>query len=241
MNNQSTQWIQSPSIPTNTQDNHKEYTSFEWTNLEYFNEVIKYLKEKNVKSFIDLGGCTGEVSNIILEKVPTVEYGLIFEPYPNNYQYILENVSLDKVKVENKAVFYGKETLTLSIDWTNIGAWSFLFAENHPEKSFDVECVSLDPYLEEKEYDFIKIDIEGSEYNILENSKLLREVKFIELEIHYEHFERYQKQNNLTGYDSAYDFVLKHLPDHEVYYFCCRQDWEVENNTPGNVFLVKKS
>ena len=152
MNNQSIEW---PEISTNTQDNHKEYTSFEWTNFDYFNGVVKYLQEKNIKSFIDLGGCTGEVSNIILQKVPTIEYGLIFEPYPNNYQYILENVSLDKVRVENKAVFYGKENLTLSIDWTNIGAWSFLFAENHPEKSFDVECVSLDPYLKEKKYYYL--------------------------------------------------------------------------------------
>jgi FkbM family methyltransferase len=229
-------------LPTNTQDNHKLYTSIEWEHTEYFSEVIKYLKEQNIKSFMDIGGCTGEVSNVILNHIPTIEHGLIFEPHPINCEYIKENINLDKIKLENKAVFYGEKSISLSIRGPNVGSWSFLFSEQYPENSFEVECVELDDYLSEYEYDFIKIDIEGSEFNLLKNSTLLKEVKYIELEVHHEHFGMYMGGKN-SKYDSAIDFVLNYLPNHEVLYFLT-SDFENENSNPGtnsgNIFLVKK-
>jgi len=230
-------------LPTNTQENHKMYTSIEWTETAYFDAVMEYLKDNNIKSFMDIGGCTGEVSNIILDKISNIEYGLVFEPYPDNYEYILENVNLNKIQVENKAVFYGKDSITLSNRQNNVGSWSFLFSEDYPDTSLEVQCVDLDVYLGEKIYDFVKIDIEGAEYNVIENSKLLKEVKFIELELHHEHFEIYGEQNperNIKKYKYAIDFVLDHLPNHEMCYFLCGSDIESEEVNPGNVFLIKK-
>ena len=178
---------------TLTQKQHKDYTHNEWTNYEYFNEVIKYLKDQNIKSFIDIGGCSGEVSKILIEKIPTIEYGLIFEPDIKNYEFILENVNSDNVLVENKAVYYGKDKINLSInsEWKNIGSWSVFFNEEYPENSIEVRCVELEPYLEKSKYDFIKIDIEGSEFNLLENSTNLKDIKYIELEIHYHHYDTF--------------------------------------------------
>ena len=219
---------------TLTQKQHKDYTHNEWTNYEYFNEVIKYLKDQNIKSFIDIGGCSGEVSKILIEKIPTIEYGLIFEPDIKNYEFILENVNSDNVLVENKAVYYGKDKINLSIksEWKNIGSWSVFFNEEYPENSIEVRCVELEPYLEKSKYDFIKIDIEGSEFNLLENSTNLKDIKYIELDIHYHHYDTVV--NGKT--ENMVEYLKKYLPNHEIYYYLGE-----EEKNPSNVFLINFS
>jgi FkbM family methyltransferase len=221
------------SYSTLTQEQHKDYTHNEWTNYEYFSEVIKYLKEQNIKSFIDIGGCSGEVSKILIEKIPTIKYGLIFEPDLQNYKFIIENVSNKNILVENKAVYYGKDKINLSIksEWKNIGSWSVFFNEEYPENSIEVQCTELEPYLNKKEYDFIKIDIEGSEFNLLENSSQLRTIKFIELEIHYQHYNVDHKTNK-----NMVEYLKTYLPNHEIHYYL----GEDEKN-PSNVFLINFS
>jgi FkbM family methyltransferase len=216
-------------MSTLTQSQHKSYTYNEWSGYEYFNEVIKYLKEKEIKSFIDIGGCSGEVSRIILEEILNIEYGIIFEPNIDNYLFIKNNVDNEKILIENKAIFYGKDSIKLSIksEWKNVGSWSIYFNEEYPENSIEVECVDLDSYLNIKEYDFIKIDIEGSEFNLIENSIKLKDVKYIELEIHYHHYEIDHKENVL-------DYLSSYLPNHEIYYYLGEDE-----NKPGNVFLIR--
>lgn len=216
-------------MSTLTQSQHKVYTYNEWSGYEYFHEVIKYLKEKEIKSFIDIGGCSGEVSRIILEEIPNIEYGIIFEPNIDNYLFIKTNVNDEKILVENKAIFYGKDSIKLSIksEWKNVGSWSIYFNEEYPENSIEVECVDLDSYLNEKQYDFVKIDIEGSEFNLIENSTKLKDVKYIELEIHYHHYE-------VDHSDNVLQYLNKYLPAHEIYYYLGEDE-----NKPGNVFLVR--
>jgi len=223
------------SIPTNSLLNHKKYTSVEWNDLAYFDAVVEYLKENNIKSFVDVGGCTGEVSNILLERIDSIDYGLIFEPHPDNYEFILKAVDTDKVQVENKALFYGEDSISLSIRHPNVGSWSIVFSESHPEYSVDVPCVDIDTYLSEREYDFVKIDIEGSEFNLIENSKLLKDVKYIELEVHHEHFRIQQKSNSkYEKYEYCLDFIKEHLPNHEIEYYLG------DEPDPGNMLLIKK-
>lgn len=233
-------------MPTHSQSLHKEYTSVEWTEGGYFQAVLEYLQEKEITSFMDVGGCTGEVSNILLENIPTIENGVIFEPQPENYQYIVNNVKSDKVLVENKALFYGEEFLELSVRDSNVGSWSILFGEQYPGNSVKVKCVDIDEYLKEKKYDFIKIDIEGAEYNLFQNSKLLKDVDFLEIELHHEHFDIYKSQHpeaDLSQYvrsdGGALKYTLDYFSDHELHYFMSGESEQQQKN-PGNVFLVHK-
>lgn len=233
-------------MPTHNQSLHKEYTSVEWTEGGYFQAVLEYLKEKNITSFMDVGGCTGEVSNILLDNISTIENGIIFEPQPENYEYIVNNVKSDKVLVENKALFYGEEYLELSVRDSNVGSWSILFGDKYPGNSVRVQCVDIDDYLKEKKYDFIKIDIEGAEYNLFQNSKLLKEVDFLEIELHHEHFDIYKDQNSdvdLSKYVRSDGGVLKYtmdyFTDHELHYFMSGETEQQQKN-PGNIFLVHK-
>lgn len=234
-------------MPTYTTNLHKEYTFVEWTEGQYFQAVLEFLQEKKIKSFIDVGGCTGEVSNILLNSIPSIERAVIFEPQPENYQYIVNNVKSDKVLVENKALFYGEEYIELSVRDSNVGSWSILFSEQYPGNSVKVQCVDIDDYLKEKKYDFIKIDIEGAEYNLFQNSKLLKEVDYLEIELHHEHFDLYKEQNpdlDLSQYGgykegAALKYTLDYFTNHELYYFMCG-DSEEQKKNPGNIFLIKK-
>lgn len=233
-------------MPTHTPGLHKEYTSVEWSEGQYFQGVLEFLQDKKIKSFMDVGGCTGEVSNILLENIPSIEKGVIFEPQPENYNYIVENVKSDKVLVENKALFYGEEFLEISSRDNNVGSWSVLFGNQYPSKSTKVQCADIDEYLKERKYDFIKIDIEGAEYNLFQHSKLLKEVDFLEIELHHEHFDIYKEQNpdlDLSKYDrkegGALKYTLDYFTNHELYYFMSGESEQQQKN-PGNIFLVKK-
>jgi hypothetical protein len=55
--------------------------------------------------------------------------------------------------------------------------------------------------------DLLKMDIEGSEYNILENSELLQECPYLIVEFH----------NHLSEY--VRDFIHSWLPNHELIEF----------------------
>ena len=109
--------------------------------MDIFKPFLSIFKEKNITSFMDVGGCTGEVSNILLDNISTIENGIIFEPQPENYEYIVNNVKSDKVLVENKALFYGEEYLELSVRDSNVGSWSILFGDKYPGNSVRVQCV----------------------------------------------------------------------------------------------------
>mgnify|MGYP002640580453 CR=1 FL=1 len=233
-------------MPTHNHNLHKDYTSAEWTEGGYFQAVLEFIKEMKVTSFMDVGGCTGEVSNILLENIPSIENGVIFEPQPENYQYILDNVKSDKVLVENKALFYGEEYLELSVRDSNVGSWSILFGNQYPGNSVRVQCVDIDDYLKETKYDFIKIDIEGAEYSLFQNSKLLKEVDFLEIELHHEHFDIYKDQNSnvdLSKYvrsdGGALKYAMDYFSEHELHYFMSGETEQQQKN-PGNIFLVKK-
>ena len=108
-----------------------------------------------------------------MENIPSIENGIIFEPQPENYQYIVNNVKSDKVLIENKALFYGEEYLELSVRDSNVGSWSILFGNQYPGNSVRVQCVDIDDYLKETKYDFIKIDIEGASRELCRHSASL--------------------------------------------------------------------
>lgn len=187
-----------------TQDTHVIYTRNEWTNQWYFKDVINFLKEKQIKSFIDLGANVGEVSKILLENIELIKFCYLFEPQINNYDFLVKRF-LDNtvVKCIKKGVYYGKTSSNLYRQDDNVGGFSV--EKNIKEESEIVELTEL-----EKEnielVDFIKIDIEGGEYNVLKNSSYIKTVKYIEIEFH-----TLGAENN--DYES---FIKKHLVDHKI-------------------------
>ena len=202
-------------------DQHVDYTRKEWE-TKYYQDCIEYILTKSeCYSFIDLGGCVGEVTNILKERIKSLKYFYIVEPVRENFDFIVkrfgsgvedvENQEFHKIEtkdgqffnVYNKAICYGSEEITLgqlSSD-TNVGGWSY--SDEHNLNLIEsVKTMSLE---EIPVSEIIKIDIEGLELNLLRNSHSLQECRFIFIELH----------GDLMG---DFNFLENYLPNHRVIY-----------------------
>jgi FkbM family methyltransferase len=201
---------------TNNLENHSIYSKNEWTS-GYYKEVINYLKKNEIKSFIDIGACSGVLNEILFSEIESLEKCIMVEAINNNYRFIINKYKKDNIKVYNKAIFYGKEELELGIVNGNVGAYSYqssLYSET--VKTITIEEIINDSvdFIGSNKVDFIKIDVEGSEYNILENSIILKEVNYIEIEFHNnKEYGILEGQNRFNFWN---DFTKKYLPNHEL-------------------------
>jgi FkbM family methyltransferase len=204
-----------------TLESHVEYTRREWES-PYYQECIKYINDKSkCISFVDLGGCVGEVSNVIMERISSLRTLHIVEPVRENFEYIVErfngNIEKDELKnccsiefgdkiinVYNKAIYYGSGEIILGqlSNYTNVGGWSY--SDNHKQNI--IESIKTMGLEEIDETDIIKIDIEGLELNLLQNSKSIKKFRFIFLELHDDLLENYE------------ELLEKYLPGHNLVY-----------------------
>lgn len=154
-----------------------------------------------------------------------------FEPDKENFHYLQKNILVDNVIFLNFGLFYGKtESKAYNIGWKadgsldgNIGGYICdetiaeqivamrhekgheMFYDKSKCSTFDVDCKTFElKELEELDIlpaDFIKIDIEGAEKNLLENSKYIHKAKYILVEY---------------NYNDASTFFGKYLPEFHV-------------------------
>ena len=202
-------------MPSNLNE-HVHYSRNEWSTFEYFVNVVNFLEKKEIKTMIDVGGCTGEVTAILLEKIPSLEKAIILEPVKENYEFIVSRLNGDgTVEVINKALFYGEEYICLGQcdNNTNVGGWSFKHNTNKLDR---VKTITLEDL---PKVDFIKIDIEGAEINVIPNSKTIHNTSYIEIEFH----------DELNEEDKWKNYINQYLPNHEITF-----------SRNQNVFLVKK-
>lgn len=202
----------------NSLNEHISETDVEWSSIDYFKNVANFLKEREVENILDAGGCTGQVSVILLHKIPTIKKITILEPVVENYNFIVERAkSADTANIEviNKALFYGSPKIQLGQCDTNVGGWSFKHSGN---RTNDVETITLEEF---SDIDFAKIDIEGAEENVITNSTSISNIPYLEIEFHDELMETWKK------------FVKTHLKNHKV-------KFEGTPQRPQNCFLVRK-
>ena len=124
------------------------------------------------------------------KKFPNIKI-YAFEAHPINYDSFLHNIELngvDNIIPINKAV-YNKtgEILTISLDENNTGASSCFVIRG--EKVANIETISLDDILTSNNIThlkFFKIDCEGAEFDIIEDSEVLKtiEIDTLGMEVH---------------------------------------------------------
>jgi len=207
-------------MPSNHEE-HVQYTNYEWKNIIYFLNLLNYLKNNNIKNIIDVGANVGEVTNILLEDIPSIEKIYLFEPEYNNYSFIEKRFKENKkIITYNYGIYYGADKLNMYRCDDNVGGFSL-----QQIGSIKSEIVSLKTFEEFNflNIDFIKFDVEGSEYNILKNSKFIKDIKFIEIEIHeagidpdINYSDKEQRKKIITE-----RYFNRYLPNHRVVY-----DWE---------------
>ena len=161
-----------------------------------------FSKLRILKTVLDVGGCTGQFSKVMMEKLPSIEKCIIIEPLSRNYHFIKYRFCNEKrIEVLKKCIFYGEETMDLYAEDGNVGG-------AHISSSQNAETVKTSPLEDLPVCDFIKIDVESAEWRIIENSTSLDQFKFIQIEFH-----------DLRNWYYARDwknFLEKNLPNHEV-------------------------
>ena len=178
---------------TRTHQEHIFYTRVEYDHLDYYQRVIEKLNGAKIERYIDLGANTGEVCKIFMEKIPSLKGAYLFEPEAKNYSFMRQNIDEHLSRHPDNwatyydiAIIYGFENPILE-QWGD-GCGGFHVIENkdyqgtnnlHPISRFN----TLEAF-DFKDVDMVKIDIEGLEYNVIENSSYLQEIPWIEIEFH---------------------------------------------------------
>lgn len=202
---------------TSTHEGMIQYTNQEWNNIPYYLNVIESLRMSKIKSYIEVGACLGVVANILNSKIPTIERCILIEALPSNFTKLCENVKFDKISLEkfNNAVYYGKDFVSMGNDGSeqsglyNVGGFgiqNILTGHHECNKTSPIKTITLEEIIQGDTIDFIKIDVEGAEKNIIENSTALPFIKYMEIELHDE-----------LSNDSIYpSFLKQYFPDHII-------------------------
>lgn len=143
------------------------------------------------ETVIDIGANIGVFSTYAATRAPGVQV-YSYEPFPENVKFLRQNVTasgLTNVRIHQQAVSAETGVRHLQVD-SNDWIMHSLFGEpNEAEPGLTVDCISFDEVLNSNgiEYcDLLKVDCEGSEYEILQRCapETLRRVRRIVGEYH---------------------------------------------------------
>ena len=193
----------------------------------------KYAIKKIVKPnwhYCDIGACRGEILEFLMNNM---EEGHAFEPSVTNYLFLKnkfqdKNLTLNNMAVSDKS---GVSKFILMPD-----AYLGCLNDNKPSHvdenqghTVNVDTVNLDTYFKDKKIDFIKLDVEGAEWDVFKGStNLLKERNILwQVEFHWD--EDWHQRNMLydLGY-AIYDLELKKLDkdaSRPYQAFVCREDY----------------
>lgn len=153
----------------------------------WFKELYqRYFKVELADVILDVGSCLGSFS--VCASYATGNKGLVvsIEPAPENLFYLKKNLStLKNIVIINKCIsnFKGETVLYLS---SNLQTYSVI---NYTSNSLKIPTDTLDNITSELKLDrvdFIKINVEGAELEVLEGAnKVLKMTKKVVVEAHH--------------------------------------------------------
>ena len=173
---------------------------------------------------IDIGANVGMVSILLAKKFPFLKI-YSFEPLKENYDNFIKNIELNNIPkgvitAENKAVTKDGRLITMSINSANKGGSSTtdVISINSimTEENSQVESITLEEIFNKyniNKLKLLKIDCEGSEYEILYNTdtNLLKNIENLRGEFH--------ENKNLTDeydIDKLCEYVSKYIKNYKV-------------------------
>lgn len=189
----------------------------------------------NSKILVDCGSNLGQGYEQIkiLEKIDSSWDIEMFEPSPECIKYLKSKYKEDNFKINNKAVytssgkkeFHFTQTLSGEVSYTSVGSKlgdvKHLFTNrNHLYKLSEpilVETIDLSNFIDRLNYEYIclKLDVEGSEYDILKRmmeTSSLKKVNKLYVEFH-----NYAIDSDKKGeYDIIRTDILNYLKDNNV-------------------------
>lgn len=158
---------------------------------------FKDINFKKGDCVIDIGGNVGMISIFLAKKFPFLKI-YAFEPVKENYENFLKNIKLNNIPegtiiVENKAVTKDGRKINMSINPTNKGGSSISDVVSvgavTQEENCNIDSITLEEIFKKyniKHLKLLKIDCEGSEYEIIYNTKpqILKSIEHVRGEFH---------------------------------------------------------
>lgn len=180
-----------------TPKEHWNYTIDEWAKAP-FTEITERLPD--LKVIFDIGANVGGFSETMKRKYPDANI-FCFEPVSENFDELVKNTPY-AIHIK-KGVFYGQTEAKLLWRGSNEGG---IFVEYTDSGEPRVERGEVAQLVELERFgikpDLIKMDVEGSELNIIEHSSLVKETPYLIVEWH--------------PNEDCEKFFEKHLPNHRV-------------------------
>jgi len=146
-----------------------------FSDLKTFEEVIgkeTYLKKEMTiqegETWMDCGGNVGAFTLLACSKGAKVT---VYEPDPYNCEMIKKNLELNgfEAEVKQAALVHDQKKDVILFIGNNNNVWRNSIVKKWNNKGIKVPCLNFDE--EAKNFDFCKMDIEGAEMPILENTK----------------------------------------------------------------------
>lgn len=158
--------------------------SFLWTYQEIFKrEIYKFSASNSSPRILDLGANIG-LSIIYFKKIYPSAKITAFEPDEKIFEFMKRNLisfGIEDVELIRKAVWKEETILSFFAEGADGGR---LAISGERDRLLDVETIRLRDFLKEK-IDFLKIDIEGAEHEVIEDcADLLSNVENIFIEYH---------------------------------------------------------
>ena len=195
----------------------------EWKS-EFFIKVREYIVSNyQGLMYIDIGAHVGHSIFFFTNSIDGVFTKIIgIEPDSNNFDLLQKNIN--NAKLHNVGIFYGVKESKVYGNGDNSPAGYFVESIGHKiishtklvpynEKTFKLKPLEEIIEIENRSI-FIKIDVEGSEYNILENSTIVQNAELLLLEFHHlpgnEIGEYVSKFVNTYNYNIISSFEEKH-------------------------------
>lgn len=168
-----------------SREEHASYTRNELDSYQYYIDVIEYLRNAGIKSYLDIGANIGEFCNVLFEKIPTLREAHLIECESENIKFLKNNIKPTKVVIYKLAVGYNMSNPILIAN-DNVGGFKIVDGNSNIDSNINMSTLEN---LNLPIVDFVKIDIEGGEYNIIENSDYIQKIKYIDIEFHdYDNF-----------------------------------------------------
>ena len=131
-------------------------------------EEYKYLK--NLNCILDLGGFLGE--SAIYFAMNNNKKVIIFEPDPTNFKYLVKNVSqFNNIEYYNFAVVNGEKHCSEELIYYKSDEFDYggnIYNMYNKTNKIKVKSIDIDKIINKYDFDGIKMDIEGGEFEILE-------------------------------------------------------------------------
>ena len=195
--------------------------------FDYFHQtrIIRYLKQFEIRYFIDVGSHKGEFLSYLLklkyEKIFCFEaqkniFEILHQKYKKNKKIHFFNIGLAE-KNSAKTFYINKISSTSTFSQSKNSFFSnlkkfILNSNNFYEKKYIIKTKKLDDYFIKKKINniFLKIDVEGFELNVLKGAKKLisKKVKLILIEKHFFQLYKNYKPNEVHLFLEKNNFKL---------------------------------